>query len=172
MERGPLALFGAIVAIGVGPALWMGVQLRAVPDGNPARPPVVSEQGAEKAGQQLGGRGAGEQTDNRQVTEPRGQILPLTTSPSASSPVSPSASAGSKPSTSPPVAEPAPTTSRPTTPPTESTTAPTDDPTDETTEPPSGDDTEEPTLPPSPPATTPGDDDPTSRYAGYVAIGQ
>ena len=46
MERGPLALFGAIVAVGVGPALWMGVQLGAVQGNSPARPPVVREQDA------------------------------------------------------------------------------------------------------------------------------
>ncbi|MBU2669562.1 hypothetical protein KOI35_39235 [Actinoplanes bogorensis] len=172
MERGPLALFGAIVAIGVGPALWMGVQLRAVPDDNPARPPVVSEQGAEKAGQQLGGRGAGERSDDSPATVPRGQILPLTTSPSPSPSTSANTEPTPTPSTSSPAPEPAPTTSRPTTPPTESTTAPTDDPTDETTVPPSDDDTEEPTLPPTPPATDPGDDDPTSQYGGYVAIGR
>src|SRR3982751_6844175 len=58
MERGPLALFGAIVAVGLGPALWMGVQLGAVQQQSPLRPPVVSEQKAEKVGQELGGTGA------------------------------------------------------------------------------------------------------------------
>src|SRR5690242_12797430 len=104
MDRGPLALFGAIVAVGVGPALWMGVQLGAAPQDGPVRPPVVSEQGsAEKAGQNLlGGTGAGEEAGTSPATEPRANVLPLTTSPSASpSPSDSSEPAGTTPATEP-----------------------------------------------------------------------
>lgn len=44
MERGPLALFGAIVAVGVGPALWLGAQLGAVNLAPGQRPAPVDEQ--------------------------------------------------------------------------------------------------------------------------------
>lgn len=158
MDRGPLALFGAIVAVGLGPALWLGVQLGGVADGNPARTPVVSEQDATRKTEQnlLGGTGAGEQTDaTATVSEPRSGVRPLTTSSSAKP--SPSASSKSVPSTSattPATAEPTPTTEKPELPPTESTTAPTSEPA-ETTEPP----VDEETVPPSPP----GDDE---GYAG------
>src|SRR3954470_1127324 len=58
MDRGPAALFGAIVAVGLGPAMWLGVRLGAV-DFAPVRPPVVSEHtaGPEKL---VGGAGAGD----------------------------------------------------------------------------------------------------------------
>ncbi|GAB2596782.1 hypothetical protein Aab01nite_72190 [Paractinoplanes abujensis] len=163
MDRGPLALFGAIVAVGLGPALWMGVQLGAVGGGSPARPPVVSEQGAaEKTGQDLlGGSGAGEQADTNPATEPRGHIIPLTTSPSAEPSPSASAEPEPSPSTTSPSTEPTATTSTPSDPPTESTTEPTSEPT-ETTEPPIDDET----VPPSPP----GDDEPeaSGSHPGYV----
>lgn len=152
MDRGPLALFGAIVAVGLGPALWLGVQLGGVRDESPARPPVVNEQGAtEKSGQNLvGGTGAGEQTGGATtVTETRAGVRPLTTSPTAEP--SPSASSEPEPSastTTPATAEPTATTKEPELPPTESTTAPTSEPA-ETTEPP----VEEATTPPSPPTS-------------------
>ncbi|HWS32652.1 MAG TPA: hypothetical protein VN408_07900 [Actinoplanes sp.] len=44
MERGPLALFGAMVAVGVGPALWLGAQLGAADLGPGQRPAPVDEQ--------------------------------------------------------------------------------------------------------------------------------
>jgi len=58
MERGPLALFGAIVAVGLGPAMWLGVQvarLEVVPPG-PAGP--VDQTHADTA-QLMGGSAAG-----------------------------------------------------------------------------------------------------------------
>ncbi|MBL7260434.1 hypothetical protein [Paractinoplanes lichenicola] len=164
MDRGPLALFGAIVAVGLGPALWMGVQLGAIDGDSPVRPPVVREQGTtEKTGQELlGGTGAGEQTGTSPATEPRGHVIPLTTSPSAKP--SPSASSEPAPSTTSPAAEPTTTTKTPSYPPTESTTEPTSEPseTGETTEPPVDEET-------SPPAT-PGDDvpDEDGTYAGFA----
>jgi hypothetical protein len=41
MERGPLALFGAIVAVGLGPALWLGAQFGSV-DLTPKAPAAVT----------------------------------------------------------------------------------------------------------------------------------
>ena len=158
MDRGPLALFGAIVAVGLGPALWMGVQLGGVRPDSPVRPPVVSEQGAaEKAGQDvLGGTGAGEEADTSPATEPRANVVPLTTSPSASPSPSVSSEPEPSPSSTSPAIEPTPTTDEPDYPPTESTTtAPPSEPA-ETTEPP----VDEETVPPS---DEPADD---SGYAG------
>ena len=41
MERGPLALFGAIVAVGLGPALWLGAQFGNL-DLTPTTPPGLT----------------------------------------------------------------------------------------------------------------------------------
>ncbi|WP_250000840.1 hypothetical protein [Actinoplanes sp. M2I2] len=127
-----MALFGAIVAVGLGPALWMGVQLGPDPQQAPLRPPVVGQQGAEKAGHELlGGTGAGEQTSKAGIdADPRANVLPLTSAPMAE----PSRSASSTPE------------------PSRSTTAPTTEPT-ATTEP------TEPTEPADP--TGPGATSPT-----------
>src|SRR3954470_19389824 len=83
MDRGPAALFGAIVAVGLGPAMWLGVRLGAV-DFAPVRPPVVSEHtaGPEKL---VGGAGAGDSPldgDETVKATPRATVLRLTTSPS------------------------------------------------------------------------------------------
>jgi hypothetical protein len=43
MERGPLALFAAIIAVGLGPALWLGAQLAVVGTLPIAPPPVSAE---------------------------------------------------------------------------------------------------------------------------------
>ena len=40
MERGPMALFGAIVAVGLGPALWLGAQFGNIAV-SPSTPPAV-----------------------------------------------------------------------------------------------------------------------------------
>ena len=61
MERGPASLFGAIIAVGVGPALWLGVQLGA--DDAPAgKPPAIIRQPvpAAETGQEPGGSGSGD----------------------------------------------------------------------------------------------------------------
>ena len=67
MERGPLALFGAIVAVGLGPAMWLGAQFAtivAVPStGNPA---AVSSQRPGTAQPNDGG-GAGAAPDTPSV---------------------------------------------------------------------------------------------------------
>jgi hypothetical protein len=66
MERGPLALFGAIIAVGLGPALWLGAQLGAVNLAPGQRPGPVGEQfpGADL---DFGGAGAGDLADDGPV---------------------------------------------------------------------------------------------------------
>ncbi|GIM97014.1 hypothetical protein [Paractinoplanes toevensis] len=139
MERGPTALFWAIVAVGIGPAMWLGVRLGAVevaPSNNPA---VVGERtsGPDRL---VGGTGAGDSPldDPAVNATPRGRVLPLTSSaspsPSAATSTSPSplgttsATASTEPSTEPPTTAPTESTTTPTTPPTENTTAPTEAP--------------------------------------------
>ena len=100
MERGPVALFGAIVAVGLGPALWLGAQFGRF-DAPPPRAPVTVGQQHSDAAQLVGGSGAGDSEtgdDNDEPirTTPRAHIIPLTASPSASpsaSSTDPSASA-------------------------------------------------------------------------------
>ena len=59
MERGPVALFGAIVAVGLGPALWLGAQFGRF-DVAPAGTPVpVSHTHAATSQLEGGGSGAG-----------------------------------------------------------------------------------------------------------------
>jgi hypothetical protein len=99
MERGPMALFGAIVAVGLGPALWLGAQFGRLDAPPPVPPASVSEQhpGSE---QLLGGSGAGDNAvdDTATVipTTPRAHDVPLhrgrSTKPSASSSADPDAS--------------------------------------------------------------------------------
>ncbi|BAL86243.1 hypothetical protein AMIS_10230 [Actinoplanes missouriensis 431] len=63
MARGPSTLFGAIVAVGVGPALWLGAQLGTADVAPNERPStVVGEQGPE-SDIDFGGVGAGETPD-------------------------------------------------------------------------------------------------------------
>ena len=100
MERGPVALFGAIVAVGLGPALWLGAQFGRF-DAPPPRAPVTVGQQHSDAAQLVGGSGAGDSetgddNDDPIRTTPRAHVIPLTTSPSASpstSSTGPSASA-------------------------------------------------------------------------------
>jgi hypothetical protein len=100
MERGPVALFGAIVAVGLGPALWLGAQFGRF-DAPPPRAPASVDQQHSDAAQLMGGSGAGDSetgadNDDPIRTTPRAHVIPLTTSPSASPSTShtgPSASA-------------------------------------------------------------------------------
>jgi len=145
MDRGPAALFGAIVAVGLGPAMWLGVRLGAV-DFAPVRPPVVGEHTAGPE-QLVGGSGAGDSpvgADETVKATPRATVLRMTTAPSprAHRTASPTPTR----STTSPTASASPSgTGGPTTPPTEPTDGPTTPPTDPTT----------PTaVPPSPPPTT------------------
>src|SRR4051812_41423422 len=100
MERRPMALFGAIVAVGLGPALWLGAQLGTI-EIAPTRPAaVVGEQDAGTG--LLGGTGAGDSStdDDNTVLQPtaRANVLPLTRSPSAQPSASSSASGSPDPS--------------------------------------------------------------------------
>jgi hypothetical protein len=140
MERGPLALFGAILAVGIGPALWLGAQFGDL-DVAPSRTPaVVSEQKADKA---PGGAGAAPEDPTTEPTK-RTRYVPLSGTPSARP--SSSASAADEPddqvtSKPPKSVEP----SQPddeTTPPTEGTTNP-----ETPTDPSAGEDP----VPPQPP---------------------
>jgi hypothetical protein len=125
-----VALFVSIVAVGLGPALWLGVQFGTVEIAPARQQPVVSEQRPD--GQEvIGGSGAGSaaSVDGETVvrTTPRSNTLPITTSPSPSA--SPSATEP-EPSSSPsetadPGDDPAPTENQPTGDP----TVPGDDPT-------------------------------------------
>jgi hypothetical protein len=145
MERGPLALFGAIVAVGLGPALWLGVQFGNVDVPAQLTPPAVSEQ-TPGSTELLGGTGAGDPntTSDDQVikTTPRGDGRPASHSPSR------------KPSPSPSPSDPEPSTSASSRPsdddspdPSTSSSQPGDD---DQSDPPTGgaDDT---SLPPDPP---------------------
>jgi hypothetical protein len=99
MERGPMALFGAIVAIGLGPAMWLGVQFGEVTVSPGRTPAVISEQQQLEAPR--GGSGAGDApTDAEAIrTEPKSNTAPLTRTKNARPVVtespSPSASSGS-----------------------------------------------------------------------------
>jgi len=165
MQRGPLALFGAIVAVGLGPAMWLGAQFgeaTLLPD----RPPVVRSVTDNEVQTPRGGSGAGDapidQTEAIR-TEPKANTKPLratrTTSPSPT-PTTPTPSESDDPSV-----EPSKTTSPPagpgedpSDPPTESTTPPSDPPT-------KGD----PEVPPPQPPTTDIESDPTTSE-GFAAV--
>ena len=164
MERGPMALFGAIVAVGLGPALWLGAQFGNVTVVPGAPPAVVGEQRVE-TGKVSGGAGAA--PEEQPVTEPtrRSTYRKLSSTPSAR----PSATADAEATqpteepTTPPAdetSEPAPS-DEPSTPPTESTTAPTEPSED-------GDgDVEEPGD-----EEPPVDDDPAGETAGITLAGR
>ncbi len=133
MERGPLLAFGTIVAIGIGPALWLGAQLGTVTIAPDQRPNTVGEQ-LQDNDRDFGGVGAGETADSidavtdhtarpssatpraRATTPPPARpsasptvSVSITRSPSVSPPVSVSASV--PPSSSPPPAPPEPSAS-------------------------------------------------------------
>ncbi|GAA3344572.1 hypothetical protein GCM10020358_48350 [Amorphoplanes nipponensis] len=160
MERGPLALFGAIVAIGLGPAMWLGAQFGQVtlsPDRPPAVTTVQNEVEAPRGGSGAGDAPAGTETIR---SEPKADTQPLTRTknarPAATRSASPSPSESS--ASTPPTEPTSPGTSGPgdgqTTPPTESTTSPDD--------PPPPDD-----GPDDPPPTDPqGDPAPGSQDSG------
>lgn len=141
MERGPLALFGAIVAVGLGPAMWLGAQFAtivAVPtNGTPA---AVSSQRPSST-QPTAGGGAGSAPDNPSIVLPptqHGQDRPMRDERSASPSPHPSRTSAS-PTTTP--TRTTPPSTGPSTPPTESST---------TSSPPTGGSD----APPSPPPTS------------------
>ena len=151
MERGPVALFGALVAIGLGPALWLGAQIGevAVP---PQRPPVVQSEQKVDTPKPPGGEGAGaEPTEPEVAPEPKrkARFVPATEAPTAGP--SQTADAGGDEAEPEDSVEPTPTE--------EQTTQPSDDDTTEPADPPgSGDDGgDEPgdDTPPVPPVQDP-----------------
>jgi hypothetical protein len=159
MERGPVALFGAIVAVGLGPALWLGAQFGsiAVP---PAQPTTVVVEQTQDAGGKAGSAREDPAVEVR--TTPRSQIKRLSATPSAK----PSASASQTPTPrdEDPTTEPTETTEptlseEPPSPPTQDTTEPTVPSTGDADE-----DTDDPDeLPPAPPET--GDEEPATTRA-------
>lgn len=50
MERGPMALFGALVAVGLGPSLWLGAQVGEILS-VPTAPPAVTVERDNTAGE-------------------------------------------------------------------------------------------------------------------------
>ncbi len=155
MERGPVALFGAIVAVGLGPALWLGAQFGNVSVAPSAPPAIVGEQRVD-TGKAPGGAGAAPADPVVEPTRRSGR-MPLSSTRSAR----PSETADpepievdEEPTTEPPAETTEPTPSDdPTTPPTEDTVEPSVSPTD-------GGDTEEPTGS-APPPTDDADADTT-----------
>jgi hypothetical protein len=150
MERGPMALFGALVAIGLGPALWLGAQFG---DGAGAetKPPAVTSE--VKADQDQGGVAGAAPEDPPAITDTtqRRTMVPLSGKPTATPTAGPTA-------TKPAADDPSTGTTDPTTEPTPSdeTTAPATEPATEPTTP-DGDD-----VPPQPPVPPGGsDEDPT-----------
>jgi hypothetical protein len=125
-----MALFGAIVVIGLGPAMWLGAQFGAATE-TADRPPTVTT--VQQNGTPSGGSGAGDApTGAGEITdEPVANNQPRSTRtvrprPARSSP-SPSES---ETSPTPPVQTSSPSPSKPPVdPPQESTTPPTDPPT-------------------------------------------
>jgi hypothetical protein len=148
MERGPMALFGAIVAIGLGPAMWLGAQFGQATL-SPERPPAVTSVRNEVEAPR-GGSGAGDAPTEAEAirTEPKSNTEPLNRTknarPAGSKSASPSPSPSDGPSTppsDPPTQDPPDPGESETTPPTESSTPPQEPPKDE-----------EPDVPPEPPA--------------------
>jgi hypothetical protein len=145
MDRGPVALFVSIVAVGLGPALWLGVQFGTVEIAPVRQQPVVSEQRPD--GQELlGGTGAGS------AATADGESIIRTTPRSDSRPIPRSASPS--PSGDPATTDPEPTgspseTADPGDDPTPTDTAPTGEPSQ-----PGTDEPDDPTIAPEPPVFT------------------
>src|SRR3954466_11802945 len=94
MQRGPMALFGAIVAVGLGPAMWLRAQFGAM-GAAPSRPPAVSsnQQANQAPTQQKGGEAGSAPEDPSVVleTKPRTSHRLLSSTPSPSPSASSSA---------------------------------------------------------------------------------
>jgi hypothetical protein len=96
MDRGPLALFGAIIAVGLGPAMWVGAQFGHAIEVPSAPPAVTSERGPQQKTQDKGGS-AGSAPDTSVIvrTTPEAVIKPLpdaTSKPAASRSAAPASS--------------------------------------------------------------------------------
>jgi hypothetical protein len=155
MERGPVALFGAIVAVGLGPAMWLGAQFGTVALTPNSPPAATSGQDPSQSHDTSKGGGAGSAPEDPSVvleTRPRANYRPLHQTPSAS----PSATRATTTPTPDQTTSDATTTptpsAEPSSAPTESTTQPTDPPTGSTGDAP----------PPSPPPTSSNQDAHTS----------
>jgi len=124
MERGPLALFGAIIAVGLGPAMWLGAQFGHTTTLQPSKPPAATVQ-------QNSGVGGAAPNDPAEVlrSNPKSNVEPLVTAtPKPRKPsASPSASASPSPSESSTPGSPPPSEEQ-STPPSERPTDPGDDP--------------------------------------------
>jgi hypothetical protein len=159
MERGPMALFGAIVAVGLGPAMWLGAQFGNAVD-VPSRPPAVtSEHGPQQKTQTEGGAaGSAPDTSVLVETTPRAEIKPLPQP--ARRPASHKTSKPADPSTSP----------------TKSSTSPSPSDDGPSTPPSDGDDSSPPNDPGggggNPPASPPGGQDQGSGGSGGTGDGQ
>jgi hypothetical protein len=132
MERGPMALFGAIIAVGLGPALWLGAQFGDV---SPDRPPAVVVDQVRHPG----GSGAGAVPDDDPTilhvdADDRPVPVAVTTSARPQRTVTPprtQPSVSAQPTNASPTAEPSASVSAPVTEsPTESTEQPTAPPLD------------------------------------------
>jgi hypothetical protein len=159
MDRGPLALFGAIVAVGLGPALWLGAQFGQFDVAPPGRPVPVDR--THDTTQLMGGTAAGDTETGEDTTPvgatPRTHVRPARTTHSAKPSTSPTA-------TTPPTS-PAPDSPSPSTSPSASST-----PSDDSTSPDPGDDSQPPSPPPSSPTgKDTGDGDDTGAGNGAVA---
>lgn len=135
MERGPLALFGAIVALGLGPAMWLGAQFGAS-DVAPVRPPAITVDQVPAPG----GVGAGAEPEDDIATdivetdvdvEAEADTPQLPVESTTTARPSPTVERSATPTVAPPTsspspsAEPTPTSSAPvSTPPTEASAQP------------------------------------------------
>lgn len=131
MKRGPMALFGAIIAVGLGPAMWLGAQFGQAT--GPTAPPVIgveSDRGnapgragsaVDEAGLESANRSVDNRIDRRRVAPNPTSAVPVLPSSrpprtgasafpvdSSAPPSSPSTPTGSP--TSPAPAQPAPST--------------------------------------------------------------
>ncbi|MFG1608900.1 hypothetical protein [Actinoplanes sp. NPDC049265] len=135
-QRGPMALFGALVAIGLGPALWLGVQIGDVTV-SPPKPPVVQSEQKQSVTNPRGGEAAGA-ADPEPVTVPEPQRkarnMPMTEPPrpkpskTTKAPESPAPEQTSKPVESTEPTETTPADDATSTPPDEESTTTPDDP--------------------------------------------
>jgi hypothetical protein len=126
MNRGPMMLFGAIIAVGFGPALWLGAQFGTT-DVIPGRPPVTVEQQAPRGG----GAGAAPDATARVLDVERDNLPRSAAATSATPAPTVRSTRGAAPTAAsrtsvPPIVKPSSSSSpTATTPPTESTEPPT-----------------------------------------------
>ncbi len=156
MERGPMALFGAIIAVGLGPAMWLGAQLGAIAASPHQAPVVSSEQQPNEAPEQQGSGAAGLTPEDPSIvleTKQRATHHPLrpavSRSASASSATDEPHPVASSSAPSGTISSPSPS-AHPSMPPTEVTTEPSDPPTEDD----SGGAGAGGSVPPSPPPTS------------------